>query len=65
MNPLIYAAQLLLLGVGRWACFYWTRGWSRYCCSQAVEGIARQPEAEGKIRGTFLLSPAFYGSFNN
>jgi F-type H+-transporting ATPase subunit c len=23
---------------------------------QAVEGIARQPEAEGKIRGTLLLS---------
>ena len=26
---------------------------------QAVEGIARQPEAEGKIRGTLLLSFAF------
>ena len=25
----------------------------------AVEGIARQPEAEGKIRGTLLLSLAF------
>ena len=25
----------------------------------AVEGIARQPEAEGKIRGTLLLSFAF------
>ncbi|KAG4165831.1 hypothetical protein ERO13_A13G095800v2 [Gossypium hirsutum] len=30
---------------------------SRLC--QAVEGIARQPEAEGKIRGTLLLSLAF------
>ena len=27
--------------------------------SRAVEGIARQPEAEGKIRGTLLLSFAF------
>jgi F-type H+-transporting ATPase subunit c len=27
--------------------------------SRAVEGIARQPEAEGKIRGTLLLSLAF------
>ena len=27
--------------------------------AQAVEGIARQPEAEGKIRGTLLLSFAF------
>ncbi|KAK9669498.1 hypothetical protein RND81_13G135000 [Saponaria officinalis] len=26
---------------------------------QAVEGIARQPEAEGKIRGTLLLSLDF------
>ncbi|WP_287128540.1 ATP synthase F0 subunit C [Candidatus Cyanaurora vandensis] len=25
----------------------------------ALEGIARQPEAEGKIRGTLLLSLAF------
>ena len=32
---------------------------------QAVEGIARQPEAEGKIRGTLLLSLAFMESLNN
>jgi len=31
---------------------------------QAVEGIARQPEAENKIRGTLLLS-IFHGSINN
>jgi F-type H+-transporting ATPase subunit c len=29
---------------------------------QAIEGIARQPEAEGKIRGTLLLSFAFMES---
>lgn len=28
----------------------------------AVEGIARQPEAEGKIRGTLLLTLAFMES---
>ena len=28
----------------------------------AVEGISRQPEAEGKIRGTLLLSLAFMES---
>ena len=28
----------------------------------AAEGIARQPEAEGKIRGTLLLSFAFMES---
>lgn len=27
--------------------------------SKAVEGIARQPEAEGKIRGTLIISLAF------
>ena len=27
--------------------------------AQAVEGIARQPEAENQIRGTLLLSLAF------
>nr|AEW13018.1 ATPase subunit III [Strombomonas acuminata] len=26
---------------------------------KAIEGLARQPEAEGKIRGTLLLSLAF------
>ena len=30
--------------------------------AQAVEGLARQPEAEGKIRGTLLLSLAFMES---
>ena len=29
---------------------------------QAVEGIARQPEAENKIRGTLLLSCLLYTS---
>jgi ATP synthase F0 subunit c len=30
--------------------------------AQAVDGLARQPEAEGKIRGTLLLSLAFMES---
>ena len=30
--------------------------------ASAVEGIARQPEAEGKIRGTLLLTLAFMES---
>ena len=30
--------------------------------AQSVEGIARQPEAEGKIRATLLLSLAFMES---
>ena len=32
---------------------------------KAVEGIARQPEAEGKIRGTLLLSPGFHGGIDH
>ena len=31
----------------------------------AVEGIARQPEAENKIRGTLLSKFSFHGSINN
>jgi F-type H+-transporting ATPase subunit c len=30
--------------------------------AEAVSGIARQPEAEGKIRGTLLLTLAFMES---
>ena len=33
--------------------------------AQAVEGIARQPEAEGRIRGTLLLSLSIHGISNN
>ncbi|KAM0034782.1 putative ATP synthase, F0 complex, subunit C, F/V-ATP synthase subunit C superfamily [Helianthus debilis subsp. tardiflorus] len=32
---------------------------------QVVESIARQHGAEGKIRGTLLLSLGFFGSLNN
>uniref|UniRef100_A0A453PMG2 ATP synthase subunit C, plastid n=1 Tax=Aegilops tauschii subsp. strangulata TaxID=200361 RepID=A0A453PMG2_AEGTS len=46
--------------IGRRACFYWGPGVGQgTAAGQAVEGIARQPEAEGKIRGTLLLSLAF------
>nr|AAA84220.1 ATP synthase proton-translocating subunit [Euglena gracilis] len=32
---------------------------SRTASGKAIEGLARQPEAEDKIRGTLLLSLAF------
>ncbi|KAM3358587.1 hypothetical protein P3S68_021520 [Capsicum galapagoense] len=59
MNPLISIASVIAArlfvrlasigpGVGQ-----------ETAAGQAVEGIARQPEAEGKIRGTLLLSQAF------
>jgi F-type H+-transporting ATPase subunit c len=57
MNPLIAAASVVAAGLaigpgmGQGA-----------AAANAVEGIARQPEAEGKIRGTLLLSFAFMES---
>ncbi|KAF6994960.1 hypothetical protein CFC21_011550, partial [Triticum aestivum] len=44
--------------IGRRACFYWTWSWSRYCCRTSCRRYC-EPEAEGKIRGTLLLSLAF------
>ena len=53
MNPIVAAASVVSAGlaVGLAA-----------AAAQAVEGIARQPEAEGKIRGALLLSFAFMES---
>ncbi|KAK8332266.1 hypothetical protein V6Z11_A10G129800 [Gossypium hirsutum] len=34
-------------------------GWKKEREEQTIKGIARQPEVEGKIRGTLLLSLAF------
>merc|ERR1711871_1592282 len=50
MNPTIAAASVIAagLGVGQGT-----------AAGYAVEGIARQPEAEGKICGALLLSFAF------
>ena len=59
MNPLVAAASVvaaaLAIGLGAIG-----PGIGQgIAAGQAVEGIARQPEAEGKIRGTLLLSLAF------
>ena len=47
MNPIVSAASVVASGLS---------------VGLAVEGIARQPEAEGRIRGTLLLSLAFMES---
>jgi F-type H+-transporting ATPase subunit c len=62
MNPIISCASVVgagfaigLAAIGPGIC-------QGSAAAQAVEGIARQPEAEGKIRGTLLLSFAFMES---
>jgi F-type H+-transporting ATPase subunit c len=51
MNPIVSAASVVASGLS-----------VGLAAAQAVEGIARQPEAEGRIRGTLLLSLAFMES---
>ncbi|KAL5681221.1 hypothetical protein ACJX0J_007606, partial [Zea mays] len=51
MNPLIVAAFVIAVGL--------VVGLASIGPRVGQEGIARQPEAEGKIRGTLLLSLAF------
>ena len=58
MNPIISAASVV--GAGLAAIGPGIGQGS--AAAQAVEGLARQPEAEGKIRGTLLLSLAFMDS---
>lgn len=62
MNPIVAAASFIsaaltvgFAGIGPGICQGTAAGY-------AVEGIASQPEAEGKIRGALLLSFAFMES---
>jgi F-type H+-transporting ATPase subunit c len=59
MNPIICRASVIRAGlaIGLGAIGPGIR--QRTAARQAVEGIARQPEAERQIRGTLLLSLAF------
>ena len=66
MNPLISAASVIAAGLAVGLASIGPGVGQGTAAGQAVEGIARQPEAEGKIRGTLLLSLAFMAvSFNN
>lgn len=62
MNPLISAASVIAAGLAVGLASIGPGVGQGTAAGQAVEGIARQPEAEGKIRGTLLR---FHGSFNN
>jgi ATP synthase F0 subunit c len=59
MNPLIAAASVIAAGLAVGLASIGPGVGQGTAAGQAVEGIARQPEAEGKIRGTLLLSLAF------
>ncbi|RZC89666.1 hypothetical protein C5167_004298, partial [Papaver somniferum] len=56
MNPLISAASVIAAGLAAGLASIGPGVGQGTAAGQAVEGIARQPEAEGKIRGTLLLS---------
>nr|YP_010554271.1 CF0 subunit III [Phyllagathis tuberculata]UTM99194.1 CF0 subunit III [Phyllagathis tuberculata] len=55
MNPLISAASVIAAGLAVGLASIGPGVGQGTAAGQAVEGIARQPEAEGKIRGTLLL----------
>jgi ATP synthase F0 subunit c len=58
MNPIVSAASVVASGLAVGLAAIGPGS----AAAQAVEGIARQPEAEGRIRGTLLLSLAFMES---
>lgn len=62
MNPLIAAASVVAAGLSVGLAAIGPGMGQGTAAGYAVEGIARQPEAEGKIRGALLLSFAFMES---
>jgi F-type H+-transporting ATPase subunit c len=59
MDPLIFVAFIIPAGLSVGLASIGPDVGQGTATGQAVEGIARQPEAEGKIRGTLLLSLDF------
>jgi F-type H+-transporting ATPase subunit c len=59
MDPIISAASVIAAGLSIGLAAIGPGIGQGTAAGQAVEGIARQPEAENKIRGTLLLSLAF------
>ena len=62
MNPIIAAASVVAAGLAVGLAAIGPGMGQGTAAGYAVEGIARQPEAEGKIRGALLLSFAFMES---
>nr|KJB23716.1 hypothetical protein B456_004G111200 [Gossypium raimondii] len=59
MNPLISTTSVIAVGLAIGIASIGPGVGQGTATGQAVEGIARQPNAKGKIRGTLLLSLAF------
>ncbi|AFY70562.1 ATP synthase F0 subcomplex C subunit [Thalassoporum mexicanum PCC 7367] len=59
MDPLVTASSVIAASIAVGLAAVGPGIGQGIAASRAVEGIARQPEAEGKIRGTLLLSLAF------
>ncbi|KAK4349414.1 hypothetical protein RND71_032169 [Anisodus tanguticus] len=59
MNPLVYVASVIAVGLSVGLASIGPGVGQGTVAGQAVKGIARQLEADGKIRGTLLLSLAF------
>jgi len=62
MNPIVSGASVIAAGLAIGLAAIGPGIGQGTAAAQAVEGLARQPEAEGKIRGTLLLSLAFMES---
>mgnify|MGYP001188185334 CR=1 FL=1 len=62
MNPLIAVASVIAAGLAVGLATIGPGMGQGTAAGYAVEGIARQPEVEGKIRGALLLSFAFMES---
>jgi F-type H+-transporting ATPase subunit c len=62
MDPLVSAASVLAAALAIGLAAIGPGIGQGNAAGSAVEGIARQPEAEGKIRGTLLLTLAFMES---
>ena len=62
MNPLVASASVIAAGLAVGLAAIGPGMGQGTAAGYAVEGIARQPEAEGKIRGALLLSFAFMES---
>ena len=59
MNPLISATSVITAGLAGGLASIGPGVGQGTVADQAVEGIARQPGAEGKIRSTLMLSLRF------
>jgi F-type H+-transporting ATPase subunit c len=59
MNPIISASSVIAAGLSIGLAAIGPGIGQGTASQAAVEGIARQPEAEGRIRGMLLLSLAF------